>query len=211
MEARAVVEAAQRRAARIVADAEVQADTLLEEVRKSGRDAGYKQGYEEGTRAGHQAAHDESIQRFEREHSNIVADMQRVVAGIDAMKQDLQIAAEKDLLDFAVLMATKLTFAIGRLHRESAVENLKRALRFVGSKTDLTIQVNPGDLAAMKTFAECVLKQADASRVVSIVPDDSVTPGGCKVQSDRTRVDATLETQIDEIVALVIGGATDDD
>ena len=161
-EARAVVEAAQRRAAQTIADAEVQVDSALEEARKSGHDAGYKQGYAEGTRAGHQTARDESIQQFKQEHGNIVADFQRAISEIDSMKQDLQIQAEKGLLDFAVLVATKLTFMIGRMHRESAVENVKRAIRLVGSKSDVTIRIHSRDIAAMEMFADSVIKRADA-------------------------------------------------
>lgn len=209
-EARAVVEAAQRRAAQTIADAEVQVDSALEEARKSGHDAGYKQGYAEGTRAGHQTARDESIQQFKQEHGNIVADFQRAISEIDSMKQDLQIQAEKGLLDFAVLVATKLTFMIGRMHRESAVENVKRAIRLVGSKSDVTIRIHSRDIAAMEMFADSVIRRADASRVVNIVTDDSITPGGCKVESGCTHVDATLETQVDEIVSLLIGGEADD-
>ncbi len=209
-EARAVVEAAQRRAAQTIADAEVQVDSALEEARKSGHDAGYKQGYAEGTRAGHQTARDESIQQFKQEHGNIVADFQRAVSEIDSMKHDLQIQAEKGLLDFAVLVATKLTFMIGRMHRESAVENVKRAIHLVGSKSDVTIRIHSRDIAAMEMFADSGIRRADASRVVNIVTDDSITPGGCKVESGCTNVDATLETQVDEIASLLIGGEADD-
>lgn len=209
-EARAVVEEAKRRAEQIKADAKVQAGQVLEEARKAGYDSGYKCGHVDGTEAGHRAAHDESIQQFNQEHADIVADMGRVVAHIDSVKEDLAIAAEKDVLDFAVLLATKLTFEIGRSHHESVVENLERALRLVGSKTDLTIRVHSGDLAAMETFAASVLKQVDAARAVNIVADDSVGRGGCLVESDRTCVDATLETQVNEMVSLLVGkGARD--
>lgn len=209
-EARAVVEEARRRAAQITADARIQAEHKLEGARKTGYDSGYERGHAEGTEAGHQAAHDESIQRFDQQHADIVAAMRGAVTQIDAVKEDLMIAAERDVLDFAVSLATRLTFEIGRSHCESVVENLKRALRLVASKTDLTIRVHPDDLAAMETFAAGSLEQVDASRVVNIVVDDSVSRGGCKVESDRTRVDATLETQVDEMVSLLVGrGASD--
>ncbi|MGB2987052.1 MAG: FliH/SctL family protein [Phycisphaerae bacterium] len=205
-EARAVVEAAQRRAAQIIAEAEARMDRVLADAEESGYQAGYEHGYAEGKEQGHQAAHEESIKRFEQEHANIVAAMQNAVAEIDALKEDLMIAAQRDQLDFAVLVARKLTFAIGRLHPESAVENLRRALRLVESKTDLTIRVHPNDIASLDMFADSVLKQAEASRVVNVVADDSLAPGGCKVETERNRVDATLETQVDEIVSLLLSG-----
>ncbi|UCC28932.1 MAG: hypothetical protein JSU86_12100 [Phycisphaerales bacterium] len=209
-EARAVVEESRRRASQITADARVQADRVLADAKESGYQSGYAQGHAEGTQAGHKAAYDESVKQFGQSQADVVAAMEQATTEINAIKEDLRIAAEKDLLDFALLIAKKLTFAIGRLHPESAIENLERALRLVECKTNLTIRVHPDDKTSMQTFAESVLEQAEASPVVDIVSDESLAPGGCKVESPRTRVDASLETQIDEIVSLLLGGRASD-
>ena len=103
------------------------------------------------------------------------------------------------------MIASKLTFDIGRSHREAAVENLKRALQLVSSKTDVTIRVHPDDIASMKTFSASTLEQMHASRAVKIIPDESFAPGGCVLESIKTIVDAKLETQIEEIVSLLLG------
>lgn len=204
-EARAVLTDAERRAAQIIAHAERDAERLREEAHQGGYQAGHDQGYAEGTATGHQAGLQESVARFDEQQSALVSAMDRVIAEIDALKQDLAIAAENDLLEFAVSVARRLTFAIGELYPESATENLLRALRLVGSKTDLTVRVHPQDVAAMKTFAESVLQRMDGSRAVNLVADDSVAPGGCRVQSAQAEVDASLETQVDEMVALLLG------
>ncbi len=209
-EARSVIADAERRASRIVAGAEAEAAKALAAARQGGYEAGHRSGYTEGVEAGHQAAHKESIQRFEQQQDHLVAGMQAAIESIDEIKEGLRIAAEKDLLEFAVQVATKLTFAIGKMHRESAVENLERAIRLVGAQTDLTIRVHPDDLAAMDMFARDVLKQVNASRAVDLVADESLAPGGCLVDSGCTRIDATLETQVAEIVSLLLGGKAGD-
>lgn len=209
-EARAVVEAAERRAVQIVAQAEERAKTILAEAKSSGYETGHKLGTAEGTKQGHQIAYEESVERFAREHANVVAAMRGAVDEFDSLKEDLMIAAQRDLLDFAVSLAGKLTFEIGRMHREAAIENLKRALHLVESRTNLVIYLHPDDVESVGTFAEEVLKRVDASLVFTIEADDSVAPGGCKVESDRTRVDATLETQVDETLSLLLGGNSHD-
>jgi flagellar biosynthesis/type III secretory pathway protein FliH len=129
--------------------------------------------------------------------------MEAAISQIDAMKEDLRIAAEKDLIDFAVSVAGKLTFAIGRVHKEAAQANLQRALSLVASGTDLTVRVNPDDAASMETFAKSVLSRVDASRAVAIVTDETLAPGGCQVMAGKTEIDASLETQVAEMVALL--------
>jgi flagellar assembly protein FliH len=207
----AVVEQAKRQASQIVAKAKRDAELALEEARKAGYEAGYAQGYEQGVASGHETAYSESIESFNKKHGDIVAVMQHAVEDFEAMKDEIRIAAERDVLDFAVQVASRLTFAIGRLHRESAVENVGRALRLVGSKTDLTVRIHPEDAESVRTFAQSVLQQMDAARSVNVVEDDSLSPGGCKVSSDRTDVDATLTTQVSEMVALLLGGKATDD
>ncbi len=209
-EARVVVESAKGRGADIVAQAEARADEVLERSKKSGHETGYRLGYEEGKEAGRRAAFDEARERFQREQATIVADMARAIREIDDTKEKLRIEAERNLLEFAVRIATRLTFAVGRLHRDAARENLKRAIRLVQSKTDLTIRVHPSDLDSIRTFAGSVLRDVDASQAVTIEADKAIAPGGCKVESEPTRVDATLETQVDEIVSLLLGAPASD-
>jgi flagellar assembly protein FliH len=210
-EADAAMDQAKRRVARTMVDAEQEARRLREEAQRQGHDAGYEQGHAEGVQAGYQAAHDEAMESFRQEHAQIVAAMQEAVTSIDAVKEDLAIAARRDLLDLALLIAKKLTFAIGDTCRESASENLGRALRLVGSQTDLLIRVHPKDLASMEKFAESALAHIRAAHTVKIVADESMAPGGCKVENERTSIDASLETQVSEIVSLLLGGRLDND
>ncbi|UCE60338.1 MAG: hypothetical protein JSU63_01045 [Phycisphaerales bacterium] len=209
-EAQAVIAAAKRQASGIVSKAREDTRVTAEKAKKDAYEDGYRRGFVDGQQAGHEAARKESIERFTQQHAGIVASMERAVAEIDAMKEDLRLAAERDVLDFAVSIAGKLTFAIGREHRESATANLRRALELVASQTALTVRVHPDDIASTEMFADSVLRQADASRAVSIVADESIGPGGCQVQSGAMQIDASLETQVSEMVSLLAGSKSED-
>lgn len=216
-EARDIVEAAKRHARRTLAEAEENRERLAAASAETAQKQGYEEGFATGKREGHAAAFQESTATFDRKHAGLVAMMQQAVSDIGEWKETLRIAAERDLLEFAVKLATDLTLTIGRVSRESVIENLKRALRMVGSRTDLTIRVHPDDVQAMETYASGVLTEIDATSSVAVIRDDSVSPGGCIVETDRSKVDATLETQIEELTALLLGdrcldndsGATD--
>ncbi len=210
-EAQGVIDQARECASKIVVDAETEAQQATTKAKRSGYEAGYEQGYREGLKTGHETAHRESMERFNQEQSQLVETMRTTVAAFDAMKEDLRIAGEHNDLEFAVLIASKLTFAVGRVYREAALENLKRALRLIDAKTDVTIHAHSDDLDAMKTFAAASLQQIKSTRVIELVADDSLAPGGCRVTTGRTQVDATLETQVDEIVSLLLSGASKPD
>jgi flagellar assembly protein FliH len=204
-EARSMLDATRQQAARIMAEARRNAVIVEEQARKLGHEAGYQEGHREGTKVGHQQAFDEATKRFNEQHADVVSAMQRAAAQMDAMKEDLEIAAEHHLVRFATDVACKLTFAIGARHRESAAENLRRALRVVGRKTDLMVRVHPNDLDVIRTFAPSLLEEVGFSSHIDVVADEGIVPGGCIVRTERSEVDVTLDTQVAEIVALLLG------
>lgn len=208
-EARVVIDEAKRRAAQLVAQAEARAAEVLRGADRAGRETGYREGHAEGVEAGRRAALDEARQRFESEHSSVVDMVKSVIAEVDGRQRDLLIAAERNMLEFAVAIAGKLTFEIGLVHREAAVENFKRALRHVAAKTHLTIRANPVDIETLKTFAPSLLPDVDEKESFRMEADETLSPGGCCVESDRTRVDASLETQVGELVSLLLGDKAD--
>jgi flagellar biosynthesis/type III secretory pathway protein FliH len=57
----------------------------------------------------------------------------------------------------------------------------------------------------MRVFAPEAFKQLRDAVHVDVVADESLAPGGCVVRTDRTEVDATLETQIAVMVRTILG------
>jgi flagellar assembly protein FliH len=209
-EARAVMDDARRRATRIVAEAEAKARQLGAAANEAGREAGHREGYAVGEEVGRKAAFDEAMEEFRKQHAEVVTAMQAATEEINARKQDLLIAAEHDVLEFAMAIARKLTFAVGDVRREAAVENLRESLRIVGGKSNVTVYANPKDVETLGTVAAGLAELTHAAAAVRIVPDESIGAGGCRVETDRTEVDATLETQLDSIVAVLTGSMRTD-
>ena len=208
--ARAHVERAKDDAARLMVEAKRERKKIFAEARRVAYEEGYRAGHEEGTEAGHRAAFDEATERFNVQQASLVESLNDTIAQIEGMKDDLAVASERHVLELAVLIARKLTFEIGTLHHESALENFRRAMRLIGSKTELTIRIHPDDLGAMETFAKSSLANVGASKSFRFLADDTMAAGGCKVETECASVDATLDTQVGEIVSMLLGKQNDD-
>jgi|CXWL01.1.fsa_nt_gi flagellar assembly protein FliH len=204
-EATAVVDGARAQAVRIITDAEERARRAVENAGEKGRADGFDKGYAEGVAAGRDAALEQGRIEFAEKHAGLAGMFQAAIAWIDETKEPLRLTAEKDLLDFAVLTASKLTFAVGALHREAACENFRRALTLVTDKTDVTVRCNAKDVETLRVFAETVLDSARSGHGVRLIEDDSVSPGGCVLRSGKAEVDASLETQVAEMVSILVG------
>ncbi len=204
VEAAKIVNAARREAERLVTQARSAAGRIRRRSQETGYREGYAKGEAEGRRAGHSQALDEATGRFNREQADLSNVMRTTVASLESMKRDLLIRAEHDLLSFGVRVAEKVTKRAVALDREAAVDNLKAVLRLVGTKTDLVVRIHPTDAETMRRFAATLADDLRQRVHVHMVEDESLTPGGCVVRSEATEVDATVDTQIDQIVNLVL-------
>lgn len=207
-EARATLDRARVEAATIVARAREQARRLEVDAERRGREDGYRAGEEAGRREGFEAARREAIEAFQSQQRPLVEVLVRVVGELDERKLDLRTSAEHHLLEFAVSLARRMTFAIGVSDHEAVRANLIRALDRIELKTEVTVRVHPSDEEAMGLFAPEALAMARSSAAMKIVADESILPGGCVVATGSGEVDASLDSQADELVRLLLGGGS---
>lgn len=204
-EAAEIIARAQREAAAILRDSAARAQREAQETGERARREGYERGFAEGTAAGRVAALQEAGKEYTEKLTQLGAMFQAGIAEMESIKERLRLDAMQDVLEFSIAAASKLTFAIGELRRESAVENLRRCLALVTDKTAVSVRCNPRDLDSLRTFAESIAERAVAAVHVRLTEDESVSPGGCIVSSGGADIDASLETQIAELTAALTG------
>ena len=60
----------------------------------------------------------------------------------------------------------------------------------------MTIRVNPAQVSIVKQEMPSVLEQAGLDAKILVVPDETMSEGGCMVTTTNGVIDATIETQI---------------
>lgn len=211
-EAKLVLENARRQAEETITQATSQAQRLQAAARdeahgagfREGKELGYKEGHAAGEAAGRQEALAQARAAFEQEHAHLLSDLQRAIAEIEKRKEEIRTDAQRHVLDFAIRLAAKMTYAYGATSQHAVLGNLSRALECVNAKTQLTVRIHPRDVAALEQMAPEELEKLRGGHEVRLVPDDSIARGGCVVRTQQTEVDATLESQMAEIVSLLI-------
>jgi flagellar assembly protein FliH len=154
-----------------------------------------RQAYESGIREGQAAARKE------------------LEAGIQAIQQRLaetiaEIAGTRsDTIHRAEVDTVRLTLAIAKriLHRElsfnpNVLDSLiKAALEKLQAQEVYRVRVHPDQEELMK---RC-LEEAGRGQIVTVVPDPTQSAGGAVFETGRGLLDASLETQLDEIERLL--------
>jgi flagellar assembly protein FliH len=194
-------------AARLLRGAEQQAKSVLEKaeteaaaLRTKAKEEGYQEGvasgteagYEEGERKGEEAGlgkHAEATARFEALFTNALKEKDAYFADREAL-----------MVELAIRVAAKV---IGREvdTRPDHVQHLmKQAIRRLSDRAKLTVTLHPDDLERVtQARAEGALS-FNGVKQLEFLADDTMVPGGLKIQSGVRTLDASLDSQLTEIV-----------
>lgn len=159
-------------------------------------EAKVKEAYEEGLRRGYTAGE----QQFREE-------VNQAAAVLDNAAKAMQ-DAHGQYLDAMTPQVVALTNAIAKriLGREAQLDEavvLKCARDAIGKlleREELVLRVNPADLETLRDKKAAFLEEFDGVRTVEVVPDETVTSGGCVAESRTMEADGQLETQLSEIL-----------
>jgi flagellar assembly protein FliH len=67
------------------------------------------------------------------------------------------------------------------------------------------IRVSSQDFELVNQQKPLFLASISGMKNISITADTAITPGGCRVESDLGDVDATIESQLEEIKKVLVG------
>jgi flagellar assembly protein FliH len=176
----------------------------LDAARAAAEAAGYAAGWAAGQHAARAAAEAE-MEAWRAQAAAVAAQhaarLGQAVAAVERGASALEraaapVAAECD----AALAAAAVELAEALLGRELALtadpvmDGVRRALSLAPNGRPVTLRVHPDDAS---TLASDDL--AGTGRVITVVADPTVEPGGCVAECDATRINAQLGTALDRV------------
>ncbi|PMV23453.1 MULTISPECIES: flagellar assembly protein FliH [unclassified Pseudomonas] len=173
---------------------EVQPLTLeeLEAIRQEA----YNEGFAAGEKDGFRSTTLKVRQEAEEALSVKLASLERLMGTLfdPIAEQDSQIEkAMVDLVQHIARQVIQRELALDSSHIESVMrEALKLLPLGVGN---VRLYINPQDFEQVKALRE---RHEETWRIVE---DASLQPGGCRVETEHSRIDATVETRISQIMA----------
>ncbi len=204
-EARAVIQRARETANSILREAHEEAAILTKEAGERGYQDGHVLGREAGHEVGRKESFEEGKNEFRAEQDLLVSSLSEMLSRTQAEKQALLDRAERDLLSFAVMLSRRITKEAGVADRDVVIRNAREAIEHIGDFTDLTIRVNPVDVARMEIYAGSLAEQLGRLTHMRVMQDEKIVPGGCIVETPETHVDATLDAQFSQAASLLLG------
>lgn len=155
---------------------------LRAELEAARREA-YQQGIEEGRR---QAA---------AQLENETARAARAVEELAGLKPRLRASAERELVELALAIARRILRRELHVDAEAVLGLAKAALEKASLREVTEVRLHPGLAAPVRAH----LARIGAPQSIEIREDPSLEPGAVLVETVRGTIDASLETQLDEI------------
>ncbi|CAI8934369.1 flagellar assembly protein FliH [Pseudomonas sp. IT-P74] len=177
-------------------------DVPLEEVQpltleelESIRQEAYNEGFAVGEKEGFHSTTLKVRQEAEQALTPKLAGLEQLMAHLfePIAEQDTQI--EKSLVDLVQHITRQV------IQRELAIDStqiehvMREALKLLPLGVgNVRLYINPQDFAQVKALRE---RHEETWRIVE---DESLLPGGCRVETEHSRIDATVETRIARVM-----------
>lgn len=169
--ATSIIEEADHEADRIRKDAaKVLAE--VEAVREKARQDGFAEGREDG-----------------------MAQATELITKFESLKEEFYQKAEPEMIALVMEIAEKVVGRMVHDHREAIVSIVRQAVESaLGDR--VTIRLNPEDNKKVQPQIKELQAGFDKSRRLVFKEDDSISAGGCVVETEVGMIDAQLETQL---------------
>lgn len=167
---------------------------LHESLRQQGRDEGYKEGHAAGFAQGQaqaQAAGQKQLKDYiVKQGSEAARKFAELMASASAQLDQAEAMAAQDVLHIAVELARQVLRQEIATRPETLLPVVREALSQLFNDTRAAqIRLNPQDLAHL----EDALRAEYSDMKLTLVPDESITRGGCLVESAGTVIDGRIE------------------
>lgn len=164
----------------------------IEEIQKQARSEGFEQGRREGLQAA---------------RSEVDATLLRMEQIIQAMAEPLLAVEEQvegELLQLAIAIARQIIRRDLQVEPEQVVSVVREALAALPSSSlKVRIQLHPEDAQIVR---EKLIPSDDSEQPWKITDDLSLTRGGCIVEGESSRIDASVEKRLNSVIAELMGG-----
>lgn len=174
-----------------------------QEGRREGRDQGYKKGQTEGHAEGYQRGFAEGLNAGRDEVVLRVQKLEQILTAMSEPLATLDKAIEEELAALAIGIARQLVRRELRASPGEIVAVVREAVGLLPvASLGIQIRLHPEDVRLIREFLSL---GPDDQPVWQIIEDQTLSRGGCVVNSELSRVDATLEKRLGAVIATVLG------
>lgn len=195
---------ARAEAKRIISEAQLESQRLIDGAAGKGYEEGLQRGIEEGHRQGAEEARGQILE----EYTGVLMTLQE--RWIEAMnrweteRSEMLLIAREEILTFAFVLAEKIVHRVIEFDPDVVKDQIVAALRLITNPTSVRIVVNPQDRELLEFALPEIIERIHELEHIELLEDESLLRGGCRVITKGGEIDATIDTQFSRIVETLL-------
>jgi len=180
---------AEQKAQNILADAMNQGEVLKQQAHEQGMQEGITQGQNQGYQDGYNKAVNDVIEK--------AISLDKFINTITNAKYEIYHAKEDELLEFVMLIAQKLAHTQIIFDTEAIKNIIIDASSELKEKETLKVLIHPTLAQKIYSISDEIKNAIYGLKSLKILEDKTISPDGAVIESQDSRVDARLSTQVD--------------
>lgn len=179
-----------------------------DEAAKKGQKDGYKRGYNAGFQEAEKKGYDAGYEEGQNEIGKTLALWNQLLTSLDQPFAELDSQVEHELATLAMTVAKQIIRRELKLDSGQVIAVVREAIQILpASARKIRLHLHPEDAELVRTALALDETTADWE----VVEEPLLTRGGCQVDTDTSRVDATIEKRLAATIAKAFGGEREGD
>jgi flagellar assembly protein FliH len=182
-----------------VDEIEIMQKQAYEEAFAQGKADGFEQGFDEGSKKGYE----ENVHLLQTQAATLVSLLNALSEPFKALDEEV----EKALINLVIAIATQIIRREIKLDPGQIVAAVRETINVLPlASQKISLKLHPEDAELVRSAL--VLEMTPSW---SLVEDPLITRGGCKVDTEVSHVDATVEHRLAAVITSILGGERERD
>jgi flagellar assembly protein FliH len=199
--ARAILLRARRQAEQLLAHAQAAGEALKKAAREEGFAVGRVEGVAKGLEDGRKSGHDAALGEHRANLSALVQSLTNAASSLEKSRLALEADGLCEVIELSAAISRRVTKRQGLIEADVLIANLTEAMKLVSHKSDIRIALNPSQKTTLLAELPNLQMTWPHLKHVELIEDAAIAPGGCRVHTTHGMIDATLDTQLDRVIA----------
>jgi len=187
-----------------VTEIETMQKQAFDEAFSQGKNEGFQQGFDQGFAEGSKKGYEENIELLHKKAAEFI----RLMESLSEPFKNLDEEVERELVKLSIGIASQIIRREIKLDPGQVIAAVREAINILPlSSQKINLYLHPEDAELVRS----VLSLDEMSPSWSVIEDPLITRGGCKVDTDVSHVNATVENRLAAVIATTLGGERERD
>ena len=179
-------------------------DAAFAEAQVKGREEGLAQGHQEGVETGKAEGYQQGLSEGQEEVTEKSNQLSAILSTLSEPLNQLDNEVEEELVVLAMTVARHLLRRELRSDPSHVIAAVREAVELLPmSSQNIRVVLHPEDAVLVR---DALSVGEEEEQRWKITEDPMLTRGGCTVESENSRIDASVETRLNAVISQVLGG-----